>query len=823
MRELVRRRRAAVTVGLLVAVLICGGLALGAEVELFGVKIKGVQDNARPLLVVVALVLAGVGLVVWAERWPGPDVDMPHPAEDLDEFIPRPETVEIEDALRRSRVVALTGPSGAGKSRLARELTRTRIRQPTAGEERPWFVDLSGVTEDYAAGWIARGLPSGRDSDTNSQQVLADWFGRRRSLVVLDNGDDAPVEVRRVVGHLIDECPNLRIITTSQADLDLGATRVGVRGLRFPDRTPANAEAAQEFEAIRLFVRYADQECDSPVLTDDTVGMVTDVCRAVSGLPAALKAAAALLTELSLKELLLRLQAGGGLPEMKTVLELVYRRLGDRERRLFRRLWVIQGPFRATIAVRACAGNESADEVLGALRVLLQRHVVEEAIDDPTGVNPRLPRQYKYLRMYEAHRAYGRALLLLEEGDDAQTRIRAWHAEAFTALAESEAPSLTSRARASALLDLSVSARDFESALQYADVSDRRLLARLCSSLFWYWNFRGELREAQRWLERALRGADDLDPVTLARLRYGRGGIAFLQGDLDRAKSELTDSVTAWHGYPDHVREAGLALVLLSTAELERGELKESEQHADEAVRLLDAHEDDWPLALALNDLGNRRAATGHWSAAADCYERALQLWLMLEDRWGEALTRGNLGSLVWRQHGEVEGADTYAVAERHLQRALAIQTEDGDLWGEGWSQRALGELALCRGRLEEAERAFHASLQLNARVGRVQVVADCISGLARVAGHRGDLLRAVTLLAGAERVRELRFVRQWPVEAELHVRAWDALVTQLQEQVVKVERDRGRALVVDTPRFDVMLGRLLAFATTAPDARGTV
>ena len=728
---------------------------------------------------------------------------------DLDPFVPRPEEQLLEQALERpGAVVALHGPQGAGKSRLAREHARSAVR--TAGPRSVWFVDLSGRGEQEAAARVVQHLPSSLGTEVEPEDVLVEWFADRDVLVVLDNCDDAPLSTQRMVGHLLAHCSGVSVLTTSQASWGLAGQQIIVRGLPLPPKGATRAAEVERSPAVQLFVEWARRATSVPVLDDERAAVVAEVCAELGGLPGPVRTAAAQLDVLTLDELRDEVLHGRGLPALQHVLDVSYGRLQDDERLLFRRLCVLRGPFLRTTVTAVCWPDAPQERVLSALQALIRRQLVAEAVDDPTGVTERLPSGGKYFRVYTAHRGYAEVALRREEDAQAERDLRDRHARWFAQGAEEGAAALPGPRREATLLHLRAQARDLDAALRHVAATDQGVLRRLAAALFWYWNFTGQLREAQVWLDRAGAVLDDGPAAVRARLHYARGGVAFLQGELSTAVEHLRGSVQVWRGTEGSGRDLGLALVLLGTTELERGELSGSAEHGQQAVDLLDTGVEDWSLALALNDRGNRWAAHGASEQACACYTRALALWDSLADRWGQALTSDSLGSLVWRTSPGRVSSDEYDRADGLLQRALQIQVRDRDTWGEAWTRRSIGELLLCRGRLEEARAAFFSSLALHLQVGRVQLVADCVSGLGRVTAAEGDAERGAALLAAAERVRQLRAIRQWPVEARLHERAWRGLREHLDEGRLAAAREAGQTLVVPDPRPEVLLGRLV-------------
>ena len=109
---------------------------------------------------------------------------MPALPASVDRFVGRGrEIAEVDQALRRARLVNVTGPGGAGKTRLALEIARRRARKSSSVV----LVDLSAISEEHqvpAAFADAVGV-AGASSDAvpDVVRVLAGTSG----LLVVDN------------------------------------------------------------------------------------------------------------------------------------------------------------------------------------------------------------------------------------------------------------------------------------------------------------------------------------------------------------------------------------------------------------------------------------------------------------------------------------------------------------------------------------------------------------------------------------------------------------------------------------------------------------
>jgi non-specific serine/threonine protein kinase len=806
MIELIRQNRLRVAAGAGPLAGVCFVLALGGQTEAYGVQLSGLEEPwTRWLLAGVGAACAVFAVLLLAKVWPR-DVPPtpPDPPFDGVPYIDRPERELLERSVAGQRVSVLIGPSGAGKSRLVRELVRSRSDR--TDDDRPWYFNLRDDKEPDVVNHLVRATQSSQSQTADGLAILRTWIGERAMLLVLDNCDGALSGVATLVEQLTAGCPRVRFVLTSQEDPGVVGGPLEVRGLDVPPVGTTDPREVARYPAVQLLLALAGPS----LLTTGSPAAVTSVCHRLDGLPIALKLAADELNHQNVQELDRDLaEMSPASAPLRGLLDLTDQRLDESERFLFRRLSVFSGPFTEDDVVAVAWPDKPDPEVRRTFRALVDRRlVIMVRNDDP--LTP-VPRDVAWFRLLGPFRRYAHDRLVDTQGDDSWQALRQRHATAALGWVEQAEPELTSRHRSGALLRLGAHSQDIDAALEWGSSCDAEIVARLSSRLFWYWSLRGELQQGERWLARALQARPAQRDVVTARLLYGRGGIAFLQGELATAVEELGDSARVLAAHPDEVRIRGLALLLLGKAKLEQGSLDESRQHGAQAVRILDASGEDWALALALNDHADRLAATGDWTAALEHYNRGLSLWVGLPDEWGESLTRSNLAARVWR--AGIRTPEAHAEAREHIQRALEIQQAGSDVWGTAWSHRSLGELLLCEDDPGHAREEFDESLVLHHRIGRLQLVADCVSGLGRAAAESGDAAGAAALLAGAERLRQLLRVVQWPVEARLHETAVEGLRSRLSPTELTEAMAAGRATVTPSSNGRVQVERLVQVA----------
>src|SRR5919112_4416997 len=145
------------------------------------------------------------------------------------------EVGEVCERLRQEdmRLLTLTGPGGTGKTRLALQAAADVLED---FEDGVFFVSLAAVTDPnlfYTEIAGALGLREG--GDVALEELLKEYLGRRKLLLVLDNFEQLLSAVP-LVGELLSAAPHLKVLATSRIPLGLyGEHDYAVTPLSVPD------------------------------------------------------------------------------------------------------------------------------------------------------------------------------------------------------------------------------------------------------------------------------------------------------------------------------------------------------------------------------------------------------------------------------------------------------------------------------------------------------------------------------------------------------------------------------------------------------------
>ncbi|MFJ9119548.1 ATP-binding protein [Streptomyces sp. NPDC102394] len=620
------------------------------------------------------------------------------------------ELASVEDLLfRRSRLVTLTGVGGVGKTRLAlaaAEALRTRFRDGV------WLVELSPLTDGaLLAHVIAEALPLADQTTRPVIDVVAEYLAGREALLVLDTCEHLTGACALAAEALLRAAPGLRILATSRCRLGLTAEEaltVEPLPLPVPVPVPENGTATDPADALTLLIQRAAQAVPGFTLTDANRPDLVRLCRDLDGLPLAIELAAARLREMSLTELVARLDDRlavlGNSDEvvydadpprhqaLRTAIGWSHELCTPAERLLWARLSVFAGSFDAEGVRQVCADDRLAPDALqGLLGGLVEKSIVTW-LPAVTGERYRMLdtiREYggQWLRaigeevtLRRRHRDH--CLLLARRAEDAWLGPDqyAWH-ERTTAEHD-----------------------NLRAALEFClEEPAGRTATELAWTLWFFWHCCGFTREGAHYLERAL--AHDVEPsLPRARALWASSLLLATLGDADAAERDALECAAVGDLLGDE-ETIGRARSTAAFAMVIRGE---TEQAGVLSRDLFDGHR---------------------------CQAR---------------LTHPTLAAGLFIAHGYTrQGRFGSAVAV--LEHLRADCERHGEKWMRAYADYLLARTELVRGDHEAARRRSLAALEVKRRLNDRLGTAMCLDVIAAAAVAAGHAERGARLLGLAQ------------------------------------------------------------------------
>ena len=643
----------------------------------------------------------------------------------------------LSKALEHERLMGVLGPSGVGKTRLAVTVAQALAEKGVDRfQDGVVLVSLASLRSPHVLNSAVRDAlrPLFPGEDERPSATIGD----ARLLLVLDNCEHLIEAIAQALGSWLEACPHLVVLYTSQERLrlagefvwplaplavEIDSSRVGGRARDdgpsadqpilgeesgraddLPDVLGSGPQARVHPPAIQLFIERALKvrpgfSVDEP----ETLAVVKEICRRLDGIPLAIELAAARAGLLEPEEIARRLDDRFRLlskgdrdhPERHRSLEAAlawsYELLDGPAQSLLRRLSVFHGSFSLPAAEEVCADKDLlVEDILEISDDLVERCLILPAAKVSTG----------RLRLLESVRAY--AQTRLEAEAEAQSH-RDRHLAHYLKLALRAAPGLRGRDQASWLARLANESDNLRAALGYvletASGRPKRLEQglRMAVALHWFWIQRGNATEGRRWVEALLESLFEFDDTAQNVAR-----------DLQVEALEAAGAL-AWNqcDYPA------------------------ARRHLDHSLQTLDAT-DDRHRAAIFRSLGNVAVEEGERLEALDFYTQSRDLYYAVDDRWGVAAVRNNIG-LLHQHHGEL------AAASENLEASLEAFQALGETWAVGVTLFNLANVASDSEKLELAEARYTASLEIAVELQDLGGQVSAWLGLANVARRSGN------------------------------------------------------------------------------------
>ena len=604
-----------------------------------------------------------------------------------DDFVGR--DVELDallDALDVAGIVTVVGPGGVGKTRLVTEAARAWEDD----DRSVHVVELDSiVSHTQVASQICDVLGVRSQADVDLIALAAQELRGSNSLLVLDNFEHVDAAATEI-DELRERVSDLHICVTSRERLRLSGEQVIALG-----PLDASPELGPKAPAVVLFEARARRLDRSFTVDDTNVGLVSEICRLVDGLPLGLDLAAAQLQHMPLEYLRTLLEQDATAiahdlrdrPQRQRSVESLigwsYEQLAPVARSLLARLSVFRGGIPLS-GVRAVGESDSDLAALQCVAQLVDKSLV---VVETSGSEPR----YTLLNLIRSYAAA--CLAATPELVPARAAHASWVADVVSTI-EAER---WDRNVAGWVDDLNREYPNIVAALVFlSEAGDLATLGRIVADTNLWWYRVGRHAEARRWIGLALEAEDALDPRSLGRVHYVAGLLAFADQDLDTAMAHyrlaVRHSAVAEDWRYLQLARANVAVRAIS----EPDELPAATAELDAVIAESTERDEQAVLAYALNILGVLMHRTGREDAARDHHQRAVLVNRRIGDPYHEALNHANLG------HIEVEAGRPDTALESS-KAALRLASRIGWSVLAAWMLAEIASAERMRGEAGEA------------------------------------------------------------------------------------------------------------------------
>jgi predicted ATPase/transcriptional regulator with XRE-family HTH domain len=654
------------------------------------------------------------------------------------------------------RLVTLTGPGGVGKTRLAIAVAHTLRGDFADGVA---FVDLTSLREErLVPASVARALGLREQGGHSALDLVLNHLRGRCMLLVLDNLEQV-LPVGALLSSLVASCPELSLLVTSRVALNVRAEqRFAVAPLATPGAVDPNALNASEViaqaPAANWFINRA--QAIDPTFTLDAANahVVASICRRLDGLPLAIELAAAHVGVLTVHTLLQRLEhalpllARGStdLPArqrtLETTLDWSYSLLSEPARATLCGLSVFRGGWTL----------EAAEAIVGT--VFPQTQLLEslhELVDHSLVTTMRTADSAARYSMLTTIRDYAQLQLA---GRGVIDQLRLAHTRYFLELA------LSARDRTLAAQQLEWVDRlerehdNLQEALAYADqLGDVETELCLVSGLWRFWYLHCHLTLARHWLDAALARpvpATSTGIAARADALAGRAAVAVVQTDYVRASAAAEEGVRLAEQIGDR-QNVVFMLNCLGVVARNHSELARAVELGAQAEALARELHDDWSIALVLHNLADVARIQADFPHAEQLANESLAISARSNNGWGILQSQIVLGWIAF-------DTEQYGRAGELFQLCRTMAAELGHTRDLARALAGLGEVALARGELDEAEALLQEAEVDWQTVGDAIRLAQVLNVRARLAsldGRVGEsascVLRALALFRSAE------------------------------------------------------------------------
>ncbi|MEM7114812.1 MAG: BTAD domain-containing putative transcriptional regulator [Chloroflexota bacterium] len=700
-------------------------------------------------------------------------------------FISRGNEIDAAASLvMNNRLVLLSGAGGVGKTTLSIKVGQHVL---DAFPDGIWLVELAPITEPAH---IAQAIMSGlglRESPAQTPQArILGFLQQKECLLILDNCEHLIEATAQLAETALQRCPRLKILASSREVLNIGEAVYSVPSLSLPNENRATAvEEWQQYGAMRLFVERATAVQPQFKVTETNIQAITQICQQLDGIPLALELAAARTKILLPEQIASRLgdrfrflTAGQrtAVPRQQTLQALVdwsWELLSPPEQALLRRLAIFSGGITLSTVESICT-DETVDlySVLDLLSELVNKSLL--LVNHSQAQKPRY-------HLLETIRQYG--LQRLVDADE-RKRYRQRHLDAYAYIAEQAEQELLGPNQVDWLHRLQTELDNIRSALNWAKKNDSEAGLRIASSLWKFWEAKGNMREGATWLAQLLEEAGDVLPAVRAKALGVQSDLNMYLFNIELAQSKARACLTLFREL-EHPDGIAFGLNRVVTIYSFKKEFAIGLELTSESLAICQETDNQYGMAESYQKMA--RMVLHDAARVRECLEKSLAIYKKMGHLGGMSAIYYAFGFMAWLQ-GNYEEAQTWLeknlkhdeqfglpiniytfltlanvkfslgdhpLAQDYFEKTLSISQQTGETRAAHWATLHLGHLFLRADKPVQAIKRLQESLDNFSNGAEMIGLVYALEGIAGFAVTRERPKTAVNLLAWTDATRE--------------------------------------------------------------------
>ena len=494
---------------------------------------------------------------------------------------------------------------------------------------------------------------------------------------------------------------------------------------------------ALNYDAITLFLQSAGKVRPDYSPSHDDLEQIANICQFVEGMPLAIELAAAWLHVINLNEIADELEkdidilvsemrdAPARHRSIRAVFDQSWSMLDQTEQEIFIRLSVFRGGFT----------REAAQQVAGASLQLLAAFVNKSFLshDQASGRFE----IHELLRQYVKNR--------LEKPQTDKASIQETHAAYYAEFMQQRWAQLKCDKQMLALSEIKADIENVRTAWRY--YLDQKNISQIWKFVYaiwyvhwiWWWNQAGMELFAEA--AKAFQEADDEESVIIMALAMAFQGYFMAWLGLSKQGYEITEKSATILEKSNHPRALIFAYQSLSVNAYFLSRFTTEIAAVHKQIKIINGIDDDWLFTFTLFGRGMIAILQADYTDARDQAKLNLKLCEESGDAIGSTFPLIVLGHAAWAC-GEFEQARDFYL------RCLKISQETGFHYALQTASKYLCKVYLSLGKLTKAETHLIQSLEITKEIGFIRDIVNLLYEYTRLQIARGNLERAVELLA---------------------------------------------------------------------------